>query len=269
MQYVGGVLVDGDRAGRERDIIVSAIWKRNQRRQRRRGRITDLIGRYGRLIGLRDYRAVLQEALVLAQSFVTPVEECVVSPDRTAYRAAVVVALQRGFIAGGAEGNSGSGINAAIEVVARVECFVAEVVEGLAVELVCAGTRGDGHNRAITAAVLRAEGGVIDFELGGGADRGLKGDLILGYIVEIDAVDLEVHRIFAVACRDEGVGAEAAAGRGKVARRVRHHASRRKHRQVEEVTAVERKVLHRISVDDLADGRSEEHTSELQSRQYL
>jgi len=39
----------------------------------------------------------------------------------------------------------------------------------------------------------------------------------------------------------------------RLPRRVGHHASRRKHRQIQKVTAVERKVLHVGIVDDLAD----------------
>ena len=62
--------------------------------------------------------------------------------------------------------------------------------------------------------------------------------------------------VFAIAGGHKGVRAQAAAGRGKAARRVGHHASRREHREVEEVPAVQRQVLHRSIVDDLADGDS-------------
>ena len=60
--------------------------------------------------------------------------------------------------------------------------------------------------------------------------------------------------VFAIAGGNERVGAQAAAGGGKAARGVGHHASGREHREVEEVPAVQRQFLHRGVVDDLADG---------------
>ena len=121
-------------------------------------------------------------------------------------------------------------------------------------EAIGAGAGGDGDDGSIAAAVFGTEGGVVDLELGGGADGGLEGDLILTDVVEVDAVDLEVDGVFAIAGGDEGVGAQAAAGRSKAARGIGHDAARSEHGEVEEVAAVEGKFLHCAVVDDLADG---------------
>ena len=264
LQHVAGVLVDLHRPRGKRNIIGAAVGRGDQRCNLRAGGPGSEPGELRR----GKYRVVLQDALVLAQGFVAKEEKGVVPPDGAADRAAVIVALQRGLIACvGNQGKPGGGIVGAVEVVAGVESFVAEVVKGLAVELVGAGASGDGDNRAITAAILRAEGGVIDLELGGGADRRLEGDLVLANIVEIDAVDLEVYRVFAIAGRDEGVCAETAAGSGKAARGIRHDASWSEHGEIEEVAAVERQLLHRIPVDHLPDGYG--RSLDLQRRRAL
>ena len=67
---------------------------------RRRDGLSGCIGSDCRLIRLRDHRAVLQNALVLAQTLVAGVEEGVTFPDRTADRPAEVIALQRSLVAG-------------------------------------------------------------------------------------------------------------------------------------------------------------------------
>src|ERR1017187_1061245 len=260
MEDVDSKLVDLDRAGREGDIVSrTAVGEWQEWGQFSRRGLSGLIRGDCRLLGCGEHLAVLQDALVLTQTFVTAVEEGVAPPYRATYGAAEVVALQRGLIACVAnQGKSSGGVHGAIEVVASIEGLVAEVIEGLAMELVAAGAGRDGDDGAVAATVLRTEGGVIDLELGGGADRRLKGDLILAYIVEIDAVDLEVYRVFAIAGGNEGVGAEAAAGSGKAARCVRHDASRGQHSEIEKVTAVQWKFLHRLTVDHLPDrnGRS-------------
>ena len=219
MENVAGVLVDTDRAGRERDVVVSAVRKWDERGQRGGYGLGSIVGGDSRLIGLRDYGAVLQDALVLPQSFVTAVEKGVAFPDGTTGIATEVVALQRSLIARvGDEWEPGSGTEAAVKVVAGVESFIAEVVEGLAMEPVSAGACGYSHNGAVAASVLRAEGGVIDLELRGGADGGLEGDLVLANIVQVDAVDLEIHRVFAITGGDKGICAKTAAGRDEAAR---------------------------------------------------
>ena len=189
---------------------------------------------------------------MLAQSLIAGEEECVALPDGTADRGSEVVALQRSLVARHAEGKARRCAVAAVEVVARIQRLIAEVVEDLTVEPVSARARADVHDRTRAAAVLRAERRVVDLELRRRIDRRLERDLVLAHVVQVDAIDLEVHRVFAVTRGDKGARAETAAGAGKAARRRSHNASGSQHREIEEVTAVERQILHGVLADDLA-----------------
>ncbi len=184
-----------------------------------------------------------EDGLLLAKALVAEKEEGLVLEEGAAECAAEVVTIElvlaRGF---------------AIEEVAGVEVVVAEVVEGLAVDLVGAGAGGDVDDGAGGAAELGAEGGVDDLELGGGVDGGLEGDLVLRHIVEVDAVDLEVVGVFAIAGGGEGVRSEASAGCGEAAVVGRDDGAGCEVSEVEEVAAIQRDLLNGLPVDDLADG---------------
>ncbi len=67
------------------------------------------------------------------------------------------------------------------------------------------------HNRAIAAPILRAERLVIDPELRRRINRRLKRNLVLADVIQIDAVDLKVHRVFAIARRNKRVRSQPAA----------------------------------------------------------
>jgi hypothetical protein len=82
-------------------------------------------------------------------------------------------------------------------------------------EVVGARARGDVHDRARVAPVLRAERGVVDLELLHGVDRRLERDLVLHHVVQVDAVDHEVDGVFTVAGGVEGERALAAQRRGQ------------------------------------------------------
>jgi hypothetical protein len=82
-------------------------------------------------------RAVLQDALMLAERLVAEEEKSVVFPDGAADGEPVVVALEGSFGAGRTGQREARGrIEAAIEVVASVEGFVAEVIECFTVKVV-------------------------------------------------------------------------------------------------------------------------------------
>ena len=86
-------------------------------------------------------------------------------------RPAEVVALQRRLGAGVRnQRKSRARVEAAIEVVARVQRLIPEVVEQLAMEVVRARARRHRHDRTIAAAILGTEGLVVNLELGGRVD---------------------------------------------------------------------------------------------------
>src|SRR6185437_6081486 len=225
----------------ERNIVRAAVRQRNQRRQIGAHRSRN---KSGTLI-CGEHWTVLQDALVLPQALIAEEEKGVVAVDRAANSDTEIVALQRKLCTR-TEGqrSAGCGVYGAVEVVASVQRFVAEVIEHLTMELVRARSRGYGHNRAVAAPVFGAEGLVVDLELARRADRRLERDLILADVIQVDAVDLEVHRVFAIARRDKRVRTQAAARRREAAIRWCHHTSRRQHRQIQEVPPVQRKLLN-------------------------
>src|SRR5215471_10039523 len=102
---------------------------------------------------------------MLTQALITAIKERVVSPDGTTQGSAKVVSLERSFQTGCTKGSSRCDADASVEVVSRVESFVAEVVEGFSMKLVRAGACSNGNDRAVAPAVLRAKCGVVDLEL--------------------------------------------------------------------------------------------------------
>jgi len=77
----------------------------------------------------------------------------------------------------------------------------------------------------------------------------------LDLVVEVDAVDHEVHGVFAVAGGVEGERALSPQRRGQEAGLARRDRAGDEQPHVHEVAAVERDLLHRALVDDLAHGR--------------
>ncbi len=149
---------------------------------------------------VREHSAVLQQSLVLPQPFVAGKEEGLILPDRSANRPTKVIALQRRLIACRTrKWKSRRSAEGTIKVVARIQRLVAEVVERLAVEIVGARLRADVDDRTRASAILRRERRVIDLELRRRVDRRLERNLVLAHVVQVDAVDLEVHRVFAIA----------------------------------------------------------------------
>ena len=117
----------------------------------------------------------------MPQSLVAEEIERAILRDRSAEVHAELLAIERRLIG-----------RRRIEEIARVELVVAVVVERFAVKGVGARPGRDVHDGAGIAAVLRAEGGVVDLELRDGVDRGLERDLRVRQVVQVDAVDHEV-----------------------------------------------------------------------------
>ncbi len=138
---------------------------------------------------------------------------------------------------------------ACVEKVTSVERFVAKEFENLAVIGVRAGTCGDVHDRAGVSTVLSAESRVINLELLHGIDRRLKRDLVLDHIVEVDAVNHEVDRVFTTARGIEREGSLAAKRRSQESVLRWGDRTRNEQTQVNEVPAVERNFLYRPLVD--------------------
>ena len=112
---------------------------------------------------------------------------------------------------------------------------------------------GDVDDCAGVATVLGAEGRVVGLELLHGVDRGLEGDLVLHHVVEVDAVDLEVDGVLAVAGGVEGERALAAQRCGQKAVLRRRDRAGDEQAEVNEVATVQGNLLHGALVDDRAD----------------
>ncbi len=200
-----------------------------------------------RTCGRRKYGAIQKNALLLPKSLIAPKEERVISPDRAAKSAAKVVTLQRRLLPANTC-NAGT-----VEIIPRIQSFVAEIVEGIAVKSVRTGPGAHIHDRTRTPAVLRTEGRVIDLEFRGGIDRRLERDLVLAHVIQIHAIDLKVHRVFAVSGGNERARTEPAACARQTSSRRSNHATRSQHRKIKKVAAIQWNLLHRVAVDNLAD----------------
>src|SRR5262249_42176021 len=91
-----------------------------------------------------------------------------------------------------------------VEDVSRIEIIIAHKLEGLAVKLIAAGARGDVDDGPGVAPVFGAVSRIVDLELLHSVDRRLERDLVLNHVVEVDAVDHEVDRVFTISRRVEG-----------------------------------------------------------------
>ena len=195
-----------------------------------------------RALGVAQYPAVEVQPLALARSLVGREEECLVLDDGPAQVGAELVALERRL-----------GLTLEVEEVPGVEVLVPIELEQLAVERVRARARGDVHHRSRAAPVLRAQGLVVDLELGDGVDRRLEGDLVLDLVVEVDPVDHEVHGVFAVPGGVERKRPLAPEGRGQEAGLAGGHRARNEEPEIYEVAPVEGDLLNDALADHLAD----------------
>src|ERR1700722_1082426 len=110
------------------------------------------------------------------------------------------------------------------------------------------GARRDVHYRARAAAILRAEGRIDDLELRRRIDRRLERDLVLGHVVQVDAVNLEVIRILASAASDVGIRSQTPAGGSQESIRRRNHSAGCQVGQIEKMPPVQWDILHGIFV---------------------
>src|SRR5882757_5782082 len=247
LQNVQRVLIDLHWPGSESRVVClrSVISYGHQSYQRFGSRLA--IRKNIRTCGRRKYRAVQKNALLLTKSFIATEEERAISPDRTPESAAKIVTFQRRLLPAKAC-NAGT-----VEIIPCIQSFIAEIVKGLAVKSVRTGPGAHIHHRTRTPAVLRAKGRVIDLELGGGVDRRLERNLVLSHVVEVHAIDLEVHRVFAVSGGNERVRAEPATCARQASSSRSNNAARSQHRKIEEVAPVQWNLLHSVTVDNLAD----------------
>src|SRR6476660_1950067 len=185
-----------------------------------------------------------RKTLALPQAFITQEEERGALVQRAAKVPTKLISLER---INGRNTLAGEGI-------AGVKPVIAQIVVNFAMERIRAGTRGDIHNRAGVTAVLRAICGVIHLKLGNGVDRRLEGDLVLHHVVQVDAVDHEVHGIFTVARGIKRKRSLSAQRRRQEAVLRRRDCSWNQQRQIDKVAAVQRNVLDRTLVDGLAHG---------------
>src|SRR6202000_1979869 len=86
-----------------------------------------------------------------------------------------------------------------VAVVAGIHVVVAQEFVGFTVPDVDAGPGSNVDDGARVTAIFRAKGLVIDLEFIDRVDGGLEGDLLVIGIVQIDAIDHEVDRIFTAA----------------------------------------------------------------------
>ena len=138
----------------------------------------------------------------------------------------------------------------------RLRCHVAtgidaRRVEGFAVHRVGPRPGGDVDDRAGIPAVLRAEGRVVDLELGHRVDRRLEGDLRVRQVVQVDAVHHEVDGRLPVARRHEGERSLAAQRRAQPRVLRRRAATGHQRPEVDEMPAVQRNFLNRLLGHDL------------------
>src|SRR5258708_37825956 len=80
----------------------------------------------------------------------------------------------------------------------------------------------------------------------------MKCNLLVRYSVQINAVNLEFIGVLASTAGNERVCPKTTAGAGQEPIRRRHHSPWRQGSQIEEMTAVQRDVLHRVFIDHLS-----------------
>ena len=224
------VLIDIDRRERRPDDTRTGgvVRLRDVLQQSLRQRIGD-----GRPLRWGQRSGVEVDGLQMAKAFITEEEERPISHNRSAEVDAELLAVEHRL-----------GRRRRVEIVARVVFVVAVEVERFAVHRVAAGPCRDVDDRSRVPAVLGAERRVVDLELGDGVDRRLEGDLRVRQVVEVDAVDHEVDRRFTVARRHERKRALTAQRRAQPCVLRRRRAAGHQRTEVDEVTAVERNLLH-------------------------
>ena len=136
-----------------------------------------------------------------------------------------------------------------IEEIARVEHLVAQEIKAFTVPVVGPGARRDMNDGSRVAAVLRTVSRIVGFKLLHRVDRGLKGNLAVGHIVQVDAVDQEVDRVFPIARGIDGKGALSAQRSCKESVLGRGDGARQQQPEINKVASVQRDLLHRALVD--------------------
>src|SRR5580704_13831998 len=142
------------------------------------------------------------QALMLLEPFVSEEKEELVLQNRTAEVSAKTVSFEGRLRHGVA-----LGIHRGVEEIAGIQVVVAEELKQLAMIIICAGASCQINDRAGIPPVLRGKGRVVNLVFRQGIDGRLKGELILNVIVEVDAIDQPIGRIFALTCRINSEGA--------------------------------------------------------------
>ena len=243
---VDRVLVDLDRRQRraDRSCACQIVRRRDVCEQSPCGWIGDT-----RALRVGQRSGIEVDALLVTKSFIAAEVERPVLHHRSTEVHAELLAIEERLRC-----HVATGIDARrVEVVARVEPVVAVEVERFAVHRVGPRPGGDVDDRAGIPAVLRAEGRVVDLELGHRVDRRLEGDLRVRQVVQVDAVHHEVDGRLPVARRHEGERSLAAQRRAQPRVLRRRAAAGHQRPEVDEMPAVQRNLLDRLLGHDLAD----------------
>src|SRR5258708_5265856 len=199
-----------------------------------------------------EYLVGQGQSLALAYSFITHKKEGLVFENRPAQVAAELVALERRNPVGSRYNITHNGDR--VKGVAGVEKVVTNKIIELAVILIGARPGCDIDDGSGVASEFRAVGGIIDLELRHRVDGRLEGDLVLHHIVQVDSVDHEIDRVFAIAGGVEGKRALSAQRSGQKAVLRRRYGSRNQQRQIDKMAAVQRDFLNCFLVDALGHG---------------
>ncbi len=186
----------------------------------------DRVG-HRRALGVGQHTAVDVDPLALPEPFICREEERAVLHDGAAERPAELVPRERRFPR-----------RLDVERVARIETIVTVELEHLARKDVAARPRRDVDDCARIPAVFGAERRVIHLEFLHRVDRRLERDLVLLHVVQVDAVDHEVHGVFTIAGGVERERSLAAQRRRQEAVLRRRHRARDQQSHLDEVPTV-------------------------------
>ena len=137
-----------------------------------------------------------RQALMLAQTLIGEKDEGLIPLYRPSKIGAKLVTVERGLWR-----------RHRVEKVASIEIIVADKFKEFPVIGIGAGACGHVDDGAGIAAVFRRKSRVVNFEFGERVNRRLKRNLVLNWIVQIDAVDQPVGGVLALARRIDTEGA--------------------------------------------------------------
>src|SRR5580704_9517058 len=170
---------------------------------------------------------------MLTDALISHEEEYFVSLDRSANIPAEFIVLEGSLRSAGY-----------IEVVPGVQRVVPKKFEGFTVKFIRARASCQVDDSACISAVLCGEGRVIHLEFFERGDGWLEGDLVLHRIVQVDAVDQPVGRVFPLARGVDGKRTLSAERRRQETIGRRRDRAGRQEVQIHEMTAIQWNFLY-------------------------